>query len=191
MLVRVLAASLLLVSSPAIPQVDIHRQPPVPKVVCRAATGYVMGSAFRVGPQYLITAAHVSNNPHCQIDGQDIHIVYTSRKLDFAILEDDRAGSSIPVDCGGFKVGHKYYAVGHARGADDLFAIPMFETGLTEDGMAVLAGIEEAQPGQSGGPIVDPETMKVVGVVNAADWETGKTYSVELKGTSICGGTLA
>jgi hypothetical protein len=65
----------------------------------------------------------------------------------------------------------------------------MVATGKYADaGMAALVGVFTAQPGQSGGPIIDAETHKVVGTVNAADWESGATFSVELRGTSICGG---
>jgi hypothetical protein len=125
------------------------------------------------------------------INGVPIHVIYTSAKADFSILTDDRAGQWLKVDCGGFVAGREYIAIGHPRGTDGLVAVPMIATGRTEDGEAVLVGIFTAQPGHSGGAIIDAETGKVVGTINAADWEHGMTDSVELKNTPVCGGDLA
>lgn len=190
MLKLLLAASLALVPvASVVPQTP--DQPIIPKVVCLQTGGYSAGSAFRVGPTYLLTARHVISEGKCQIDGQPVKVIYTSARSDFAILEDTRPGKSIAVDCGGFQEGHRYVAVGHARALDDLTVVPLFGTGQHDGAWAVLAGIFEVQPGQSGGPIIDADTMKVVGVVNAADWESGKSFSIALKDTPICGGGIA
>ena len=186
MIRRLLLASLLAVQPTPSTSDSIAPQPVVPLVVCLHPTYYNAGTAFRVGPHLLLSVAHVTSSGGCQIDGQSIHILYTSSSQDFSILSDDRSGEFIPVDCNGFVKGRKYLSIGHARGIENLTIVPMIATGVTEGGLAILAGVFTAQPGMSGGPIVDAETMKVVGTTNTGDWERGLTGSVELKGTSVC-----
>ena len=164
----------------------------IPRIVCYLPGGWITGSAFRVGPKYLITAKHVIAQGTCVINGRPVTIVYKSAKEDFAILEDDRLwGGRIPVDCNGYQLGHEYIAWGHARGIEELVTVTAIAvTGHYTDlsYLKLLSGIFSAQPGQSGGPIVDAETGRVVGIVNTGDWENGLTGSVELKTTPICGG---
>jgi hypothetical protein len=189
MLRSLLAAALVIVPAPAVPQTT--PVPSVPKVICRQEHGYSAGTAFRVGPHLLVSVNHVTSAGKCEIDSQPIQILYASTKADFSILSDDRSGKWLRVDCGGFVQGRKYVAVGHARAMDELVLVPMVATGLTDGHLSILAGVFTAQPGQSGGPIMDAETGRVVGTVNTAEWSRGLTGSVELKGTSICGGNAA
>lgn len=194
MLKLLLAASLALVPvAPVVPKTyaQATEQPIIPKVVCLQKDGYSAGSAFRVGPTYLLTARHVISEGQCQIDGQPVKVIYTSARSDFAILEDTRPGKSIAIDCGGFQEGHRYVAIGHARALDELTIIRLVGTGLRDGAWVVLAGVLEVQPGMSGGAILDADTLKVVGVVNAADWESGRSFSIALKDTPICGGGIA
>jgi hypothetical protein len=171
---------------PAVPQ-TIRPLEAVPIVDCAKGAG----SAFRVGPNILLSVKHVTNNVGCQIDGQPIHITYTSPTSDFSILSDDRTGKWIEADCRGFVTDHHYIALGHARGLDQLFPIELVATGEMVGGMAVLIGVFTAQPGQSGGAVIDADTGHAVGTVNAADWEDGATFSVPLKDTPICKGRAA
>jgi hypothetical protein len=41
-------------------------------------------------------------------------------------------------------------------------------------------------PGQSGGSIIDAETGKAVGMVNAYDMAKGLSYSIPLSATPVC-----
>jgi hypothetical protein len=189
MLKALLGASLMLAPAPAVPQTNPTG--PAPKVICRQEHGYSAGTAFRIGPHLLVSVNHVTSAGNCEIDGEPIHILYASRKADFSILSDDRLGKWLKVDCGGFVKGRMYVAVGHARAMDDLTFVPMVATGMTSGSLSILAGVFTAQPGQSGGPILDGETGKVVGTVNTAQWDRGLTGSIELRGTSICGGGAA
>jgi hypothetical protein len=189
MLKALVGASLMLVPVPAIPQTDPAG--PVPKVICRQDHGYSAGTAFRIGPHLLVSVNHVTSAGRCEIDGQPIYVLYASPKADFSILSDDRSGKWLKVDCRGYIKGHTYVAVGHARAMDDLTLVPMVSTGLTYGSLSLLAGVFTAQPGQSGGPILDGETGSVVGTVNTAEWSRGLTGSIELRGTSICGGNAA
>lgn len=177
--------------SPAIPQ-TVGPEPAVPKVECPVDVNHgYSGSAFRVGPNLILSVKHVTNLPNCEIDGVPIRILYTSEKADFSILWDNRPGKWLKVDCNGFVAGRKYLAIGHPRDVDDLVIVPMIATGQTDHGEALLQGVFTAQPGHSGGAIVDAETGAVVGTINTGDWEDGLTGSVELKGTPICRGNLA
>lgn len=185
-----LAAALLVYAPQAVPQTQVHVFIPasaIPLVDCATTAG----TAFRISPHLLLSVNHVVTGTNCQIAGEPIHVDYQARKADFAELSDDRDGQWLKVDCGGFVAGHEYLAIGHARGLDELASVELMGTGHYDHGMARLMGIYTAQPGQSGGPIVDAVTGDVVGTVNAANWEYGATFSVELKGTWICGGGVA
>jgi hypothetical protein len=185
-----IAFSLLALSAAATPQTRAQVFIPataVPLVDCAETAG----SAFRVSEHLLLSVNHVVSGADCKISGQPIHIEYKSRKSDFAAMSDDRSGQWLKVDCRGFIEGHEYLALGHARAMQELTAVPLTATGFYDDGMARLTGVFTAQPGQSGGPIIDAETGEAVGTVNAANWEYGTTFSVELKGTWICKGNVA
>jgi hypothetical protein len=171
----------LLISAPTVPDTVSHDSP-VPLVMCSDAAG----SAFRVGPGLILSVNHVVTSGGCEIGGKPIHTLYTSATLDFAILEDHSAGKFFKVDCSGFVKGRLYLAVGHIRAGEQLSAIPMIATGQTDNGLSVLAGLMEAQPGMSGGPVIDAQTHEVVGSVNMAQWEDGLTFSRELRTTSVC-----
>jgi hypothetical protein len=186
MLRSLLAVAMLCYAPPAVPQTAVQLES-VPLVDCMRGAG----TAFRIGPNILLSVKHVTNQVGCQIDGAPIRVSYTSAKADFSMLSDDRSGNWLKADCRGFIPGHLYLAIGHARGLDALAIVPMIATGDTEDGLAVLVGVFTAQPGQSGGPVIDAQTHEVVGTVNAADWEGGTTFSVPLKDTPVCKGTLA
>lgn len=185
---RALLLALVLFPSPAVPQAQMFIPvAAVPLVDCATTAG----TAFRISPHLLLSVNHVVSGARCQIAGQPIHVEYNSRKADLAELSDERDGRWLKVDCGGFVAGHEYLAIGHARGMDELSSVKLTGTGMYDHGMARLMGVFTAQPGQSGGPIVDAETGDVVGTVNAANWEYGATFSVELKGSWICGGHVA
>ena len=191
MLVKAVCAAAMLLApvSSAVPQTAPQTElGPIPKVVCRVSTGYIMGTAFRVGNGVFVTARHVINQGECSIEGQPVTILYKSPDSDYAILGDRRPGKFIPVDCDGYKTGNAYVALGHARGSDNLYAVDMIAVTLRYPGvpMSLLAGIFTAQPGMSGGPILDRETLKVVGMTNTGDWERGLTGSIQLKDTPIC-----
>jgi hypothetical protein len=181
-----MASMLAFQSSAGVPQTapDQTEVSPVPLVVCHEGHSYVSGSAFRIGNGLFLSVNHVTSNHNCQMDGAPLKVLYHSG--DFSMLADYRPGRFIPVDCSGFHEGQRYIAVGHARGMDDLTIVPLIATGKSVDGYAVLVGIFTVQPGMSGGAIVDADTGKVVGTVNAANWEDGTSFSIALKDTPVC-----
>jgi hypothetical protein len=171
--------------APAVPLLDQQ----IPKVVCPVYSGPVlrgwsMGSAFRIG-KLLLSVKHVTNYPECYINGKKITVVYTAPDQDFSIISDSE-GPFLKVDCGGFVKGRKYEAWGHARGLDQLTRVELEGTGATTDGYAILKGISVVIPGQSGGAVLDSETGKVVGTINAYDMPNGLSYSVPLANTAVC-----
>ena len=173
--------------------VPVPLEPSVPRVYCpQDDGGPYYATAFRISPHLLLSVKHVTSLAHCEIDGVPIHILYTSPTADFTILSDDRAGKWLTVDCEGFIAGRKYIAIGHPRAVDSVVAVPLIGTGnYSDDGEAVLVGVFTVQPGHSGGAIIDAVTHQVVGTINAANWEEGTSYSVELKKTPICTRNIA
>lgn len=172
--------------SPTIPP-SVTAAPQIPRVGCIVSpTMASMGTAFRIGPHLLLSVRHVTDEPRCYIDGRPITVAWNSPTADFSILTDSREGPYLKVDCGGFVKGRKYLAIGHARGLAELTVVELTGTGVVKDGVAVLSGIWTVIPGQSGGPIIDAETRRVVGTVNFYDMAHGLSGSVELRGTPVC-----
>jgi hypothetical protein len=196
MIVKALAAlSLALVSVPAIPQsvwehpaatetgIDPSVHPEVVAVRCIPGTG----SAFSVGPHILISVAHVTGLGGCAIQGKPITVLQTSG--DFTILSSAApAGKWLTVDCGGFVRGKKYIAIGFARGLPVQTTVDIEDMGYVVDGFERLWGVFTVIPGQSGGPIIDPETGKVVGTVNVYNPQKGDSGSIPLRDTPVCKG---
>ena len=144
-----------------------------------------MGTGFRIG-NLLITAKHVISHDKCfYVGGGNAEVAYSSPSLDYAILKGGK-GPFIKVDCDGFVKGKKYLAVGYARGAPYLTTVELTATGSNADGFAILSGIFTFIPGMSGGPVIDEETGKVVGLINVFQEPEGISGSVELKNTSVC-----
>jgi hypothetical protein len=159
----------------------------IPEVICPGSDYTSAGSAFRVGPDgLLLSVNHVTSDHNCAIDGKPINIAYASRTEDFSELLGDE-GPYLQIDCGGFVKDRRYIAFGHARGLPEVASVDLVATGLhAPNGQALLSGILAVIPGQSGGPIVSADTGKVVGVVNAENYEEGLSWSLELKDTPVC-----
>jgi len=151
------------------------------KVDCTAGSG----TAFRVGPTELISVAHVATMAGCTINGAPFTITY--RHGDFTALKVEKPSDAwLKIDCSGFLPRHHYIAYGFARGLDSETSVDLTALGLSQDGEAMLIGVFEAQPGQSGGPVVDAGSGEVVGTVNAANWEAGVSFSTPLQDTKLC-----
>jgi hypothetical protein len=195
MSLRAFAAALaVLIPAPVAPaNVAQITVPPsaIVQVVCPAAGGWSAGTAFRIGPTGIeLSVNHVTRPGTCEIDGKRIKLSYSSPNSDFSMIAGD-PGPSLTVDCGGFVKGRQYLAIGYARGAPFLTTVVIQATGETANGFAILEGIFTVIPGQSGGPVIDAETGKVVGTINVFDAVRGLSGSVELKGTPICKGRTA
>lgn len=160
--------------------IDSTANPEVVQVVCLG--GY--GTAFRVGPSLFLSVAHVTKVGGCAIGGKLITTHGTQG--DFATVSNGTEGPWLQVDCAGFVKGREYIAIGHARGLRTQVEIEMVATGKTSGGFAELWSVFTVVPGQSGGPIIDAETRKVVGTINVFSPLEGLSGSVELKGTSVC-----
>lgn len=171
---------------------DIVIQPKaIVQVVClgieKSGRPYIRsGTAFRIG-SYFLSVNHVTTGPaKCFIGSTPISVSYASRSSDFSMLDADK-GPYLPVDCGGFVKGHRYVALGYARGVDQITSVDLVATGdHLSDGQAVLSGIFAIVPGMSGGPILDADTGKVVGTNNVENFEEGMSGSVALKDTPVC-----
>lgn len=155
--------------------------PEIVRVECLGGSG----SAFRVGPNLLLTVAHVTSVGGCFIGGKPFRVAET--RGDFAVLTmPEPSRQWLRIDCRGFVAGRRYAAVGFARGLPTQTSVDLVATGDTLAGLAVLKGVFTAVPGQSGGAVIDVATRRPVGTVNAYQMRAGLTGSVELKGTSVC-----
>jgi hypothetical protein len=142
----------------------------------------VAGTAF-IANHHLISVAHVTNNPGCAVNGEAIQPIEEGA-LDLS--SEPSVPKGLRINCGGFHVGEKYWALGYAYGLHIQRAIPLVGTGeFNELGMAILFGSPTVIPGMSGGPIIN-EQAEVVGTVNI--FYPGHPYSgsQELRGTSLC-----
>ena len=138
------------------------------------------GSAFRVGPHNYVSVAHVTDDKGCKINGQPFKVEFA-----FITTSEDRPGF-MRIDCGGFKLGHRYLGLGYARGRPNITAVEIVGTGEKVAGLAWLVGLATVIPGQSGGPVVDRETMRPVGTVNRYNAMVGASGSVALADTALC-----
>jgi hypothetical protein len=195
MLRSLLALALLIPSASAtesLPMVIVQPESIV-QVLCFGKDTETAGTAFRVGPQFLLSVNHVTSGPEqCFIEGKPINLAWKSPTSDFSELLGDE-GPYLPIDCKGFVKGEKYLAVGYGRGLSTLSTIELTATGEYDDrnGEAILVGLLAVIPGQSGGPLISEQTGKVVGVINAENFEDGLSWSVELKNTPICAGRVS
>jgi hypothetical protein len=189
MLAKAIVAATLLISGPAVPMttnpVDIDTDAIV-QVICPTPGGWTAGTAFRVGHGLILSVNHVTSVGTCKINGERIKVLYSS-KQDFSMVAGGK-GPFLRVDCGGFIRGRHYMSIGFARGLPFLTTVELIATGHKAGGFSLLSGIFTMIPGQSGGPVVDEETGKVVGTNNVFIEPDGLSGSLALADTPICKG---
>ena len=163
----------------------------VVQVICFSKDYISAGTAFRIGGDGLtLSVNHVTGSGQCYINGKPLNLSYKSPSLDFSeVLTGE--GPYLQIDCGGFVKGHRYLSLGYARGEKDLVSVELEGTGQFLDGYAILVGMVPIIPGMSGGPILDLDTGKVVGLNNRENFEAGLSWSQELKSTPLCKRNIA
>lgn len=152
--------------------------------VTRISCGDSMGTGFWVGPDRIVTAAHVVSNGPCSIEGEPVETVRVDGDLDIAELRGPSNPQPLSLDCDDYSTGRVYRAVGHAMGANNPITQVLRATRYRSDidngnHLRVFEG--EVYPGMSGGPMVD-RYGKVVGVT-LRRWPA---RSRELNDTWIC-----
>lgn len=189
MLRGLLTASVLLASptAPASVRQEVISPKAVLQVICPMTGGYSAGTAVRVG-KVILSVNHVTASGNCLIDGKPVSVMWHGG--DFSMLEGT-PGPYLKIDCGGFVSGHRYLALGYARGIPALTAVDLVATGRTSGPFSILTGIFTVVPGQSGGPVIDLETGKVVGLVNVYDFQRAISGSLALSDTPLCKGHKA
>jgi hypothetical protein len=167
---------------PAHTEAGVAPRPEIVRVDCLTKRG----TAFYVGPNILLSVAHVTNAPGCMINGKPFKVI--EQKGDFSILSVEEPVSKwLKIDCKGYVAGEQYTAWGFARGLNDLTTVDIVATGQTIADFYALWGVFTVIPGQSGGPIMpllDPST--VVGTTNVYNPENGASGSMQIKDTSLC-----
>jgi hypothetical protein len=184
-LVRLLPAE-----QPEQPDMVLQDYPLVHRVDCFEGRG----SAFRVGKNHWMSAAHVTRLHFCSVALSPLTVTYQDETADFAEFDTPLGvPNGFPIDCGGFKPGHWYWAIGYPNGGVQQIAIALYATIYRHDGdgFRIFVSPHDVIPGMSGGPILDPDTGAVVGTVNANNDEYNLSFSRELKDTVACKGSVA
>lgn len=175
---------LLPADAPTQPDMVFQNYPLVHRVDCE----HSRGTAFRVGGPHWLSVAHVTDSV-CAVEGHPLQMVEQDGAHDFSRFDTpDAVPNGFAIDCDGFRPGHWYWAVGHALGAPFQTAVAIYATIYRSDlnGQRIFVGVRTVIPGMSGGPVLDPETGKVVGTVNAYNAEDHLSFSRELRDTSLC-----
>jgi hypothetical protein len=151
--------------------------------------GRASGTVFQIAPGVLMTAAHVTGNGPCSVDGVPLDLTLEDGALDYALL---RGTIGIPMTplCKELKRGRAYYGIGYAGGRyrmdSRLFAEGRADAeveGISYRGMMRFGG--GAIPGMSGGPIID-ERGRVAAIVNASNSALSTALGRPLKDTQAC-----
>ncbi len=189
MILRAIAGAALALApstaAPAVPSVPQQQFPLVHRVTCFLS----VGTAFRIGPNTMVSVSHVTDGLGCTIGGQSFKA--TPEPGDFSIIKTPITKSGgFKINCGGFVKGESYWAIGHAKGALHHTTIHLLGSGLVvESGMAILTGSPTIIPGMSGGPILNTKG-EVVGTNNMFSMQFPMSLSRQLKDTSLCKGRV-
>lgn len=185
-------------SSLAAAEVSVLSGDIIVKIICRDAKGGGSGTGTRVGPNLVLTAAHVSNGRTCTINGEPVEQVEASPALDFALLRTLPVARWKPISCRPMAFGHPYTAWGFAMGGP-LHRQQVFGTivhplstevhpGFGKTG--IFVGFERFIPGMSGGPILNSQDQ-IVGIVIGFHPVVPASYGRMLADTHLCGGSIA
>jgi len=183
-------ASLALISATPPPS----EPPPKPHTLARLiecpinAHQMIMGSGFYIGPDVLLTAAHVAAGYECYVDGEPTKLLYVNTKQDIAVLQtESRVSRWLPLDCGKPRKGRIVSVYGYPRG--ERLELRVFlatgkfvpESDAEFAGMAVFSGAATA--GQSGSAIL--YNGRVIGVLDAGS--QSEMLGRLIHGTYLCG----
>jgi V8-like Glu-specific endopeptidase len=188
-IIGVLPMALLISAAPVPMPAEPEPHTLARKIFCPIdANRYVVGSGTYIGPNSILTAAHVAAGRKCYVDGEPVRTVYVNGKQDIAVLHIARSVPRwLPLDCGRPRKGRIVSVYGYPRG--ERLEKRVFEaTGKfvpNDDpdwgGMALFSGA--ATSGQSGSAII--YNGRIIGVLNA-----GNAYEMLgtiLRGTYLCG----
>jgi hypothetical protein len=183
--VLALFASPFLASAQDAPQPLYADVEQVRQVLCDSARG----TAFRVGSGAFATARHVTHGRRCTIDGEPVNVTWESEELDLAVIRTKVYGKALPIDCGGYKDGEAYAAIGYALGQPRqrvIFTLFMADLDARLPRWMKFRTLfgDRFIPGMSGG--VNLSKLGVVGMVNGFNRDAPLSYSLQMKDTPLC-----
>lgn len=149
-----------------------------------------VGSGVRYKTHGILSVNHVTRMTNCKVDGVPIATPYANEALDFSVSRSPVVGQGAEIDCGGFKEGEIYAAIGYASGLPVqrmLFAKSSAAAQVMIPWGSFSAFLTPVNfiPGMSGGPVVN-EAGKVVGVVKGFYSTAPVSYARALKDTPLC-----
>jgi hypothetical protein len=168
-----------------------------------------IGTGFLIGDDIVATAEHVSSLSNCVdvASGNRLKSYLNDKANDFGLMTGVLPRTSyFKTSCTTYKKGRVYSAYGISSFMSNEYILRSvsvmatgtykdvtFRDGSTSKGLSVLTGYNVQ--GMSGGPIVDIQTGKVVGIVNAGvnglfGIPVGVSYSYELSKTPLCNKAL-
>ncbi len=165
--------------SASIPRTTLFvNYPAIEQIVCLGGKG----TGFHAGGKF-ISVTHVTENIGCRTASGPV-VVTDEAGIDFSTGPSVNSGYHI--NCGGFRKGAAYFAIGYAGGAPVQQLLTLTATGeYADNGMAILHGYPTVIPGMSGGPILNARG-EVVGTVNMFTRHLPLSFSQELRETSLC-----
>lgn len=180
------------IASATIPEsVTFTYHPSVVQVTCDKG----LGSAFRIEGGAFISVNHVMSMHDCRVGGWPVFVTYPDVVHDVSFGRMGGVGYGLKVNCGGYRDGETYWAVGYAFGRpiQRMVAVIASDEATAESrwgSFETMLGAEQFIPGMSGGAVLN-RAGEAVGTVNG--YNTGDrnlSYSQPLSATPICTGHI-
>jgi hypothetical protein len=150
--------------------------------------GGTAGTGFYITPHLVLTCAHIGDTArHCVVSScyeSDStvagRVLYADTLRDIALIFTERAGTPLPLASQLPSVGESVGAIGNPHGYLGTFSLGVVSQHRSDDesGNTTIQCTAAAQPGSSGGPLLN-ESGEVVGMV--AEGGEGFTFAIDVQ----------